>query len=85
MHLLADFGPCLLQPVDGTAVEGGGDLQDTIVVVEAAADVGYSHPLLYGAGSGAHICVGHDLRRHQVTHLGGGKAEEREKPKKRDQ
>ena len=84
MHLLADFGPCLLQPVDGASVEGGGDLQDTIVVVEAAANVSHSHPLLYGAGSGAYICVGHDLRRHQVTHLGGGGKRERTESEERD-
>ena len=68
-YLLADLGPGLLQPVDGAAVEGGGDLQHAVVVVEAAADVGHGHPLLYGAGSRAHVRVGHDLGRHQVAHL----------------
>lgn len=67
--LFADFGPGLFQPVDGAAVERGGDLQHAVVVVEAAADVGHRQPLLYGAGPGAHVSVGHNLRGHQITHL----------------
>lgn len=67
--LFADFGPRLLQPVDGAAVQSGGDLQHAVVVVEAATDVGHRQPLFYGAGPGAHVGVGHNLRRHQVTHL----------------
>ena len=69
IYLLADLGPGFLQPVDGTAVEGGGDLQHAVVVVEAAADVGHGHPLLNGVGPRAHVRVGHDLGRHQVAHL----------------
>lgn len=53
INLFADFGPGLLQPVDGTAVEGRGDLQHTVVVVEAATDICHRQPLLNGAGSGA--------------------------------
>lgn len=68
-NLLADFCPGLFQPVDGAAVEGRGDLQHSVVVVEAATDVGHRQPLLYGAGPGADVRVGHYLRRHQVTHL----------------
>lgn len=76
-HLLADFSPGLLQAVDGAAVEGGRDLQHPVVIVEAAADVSHGHPLLYGAGPGAHVGVGHDLRRHQVAHLEEEKRRER--------
>lgn len=68
-NLFADFGPGLLQSVDGAAVESRGDLQHTVVVVEAATDIGHRQPLFYGAGPGADICVGHYLRSHQVTHL----------------
>lgn len=68
-HLFADFSPGLLQTVDGATVEGGRDLQYSIVIVEAAADVRHSDPLLYGAGPGAHVGVGHNLWGHQVTHL----------------
>lgn len=76
-HLLADFSPGLLQAVDGAAVEGRRDLQHPVVIVEAAADVGHGHPLLDGAGPGAHVGVGHDLRRHQVAHLDEEKRRER--------
>jgi len=76
VYLLADFGPGLLQPVDGAAVQGGGDLQHAVVVVEAAADVGHGHPLLDGAGPRAHVRVGHDLRGHQVAHLKHGRREQ---------
>lgn len=69
VHLFADFSPSLLQAVDGATVEGRRDLQDPVVVVETAADVRHSHPLLYGAGPGAHVGVGHNLWGHQVTHL----------------
>lgn len=69
LDLFADFDPGLFQPVDGAAVEGGGNLQHAVVIIEAPADVGHSQPLLYGAGPGAHICVGHNLRGHQITHL----------------
>lgn len=69
LHLFADFSPGLLQTVDGAAIERRRDLQDAVVVVETAADVSHSDPLLYGAGPRAHISVGHNLRRHQVTHL----------------
>lgn len=68
-NLFADFCPGLLQPVDGAAVESGGDLQHSIVVVEAATDISHRKPLFYGAGPGANISVGHYLRCHQVTHL----------------
>ena len=92
---LADFGPGLLKSVDGAAVQRGGDLQHAVVVVEAAADVGHGHPLLYGAGPGAHVSVGHDLGCHQVAHLqhqsraGGGVGvgvleRERERGKERE-
>lgn len=61
VHLFADFSPSLLQTVDGATVEGGRDLQDPVVVVETAADVRHSHPLLDGVGPGAHVSVGHNL------------------------
>ena len=61
LHLFADLGPGLLQTVDGAAIQRGGDLQNSVVVVEAAADVGHSDPLLDGVGPGAHVGVGHDL------------------------
>ncbi len=68
-HLFADFGPGLLQTVDGTAIECRCDLQYSVVVVETAADVSHGNPLLYGVGPRAHISVGHYLWCHQVTHL----------------
>lgn len=76
IHLFADFSPSLLQTVDGATVEGRRDLQDPVVVVETAADVRHSHPLLDGAGPGAHVGVGHNLWGHQVAHLDKGKRRE---------
>lgn len=40
-NLFADFCPGLLQPVDGAAVESRGDLQHSVVVVEAATDISH--------------------------------------------
>lgn len=76
-HLFADFSPSFLQTVDGAAVEGGCDLQDPVVVVETATDVCHSHPLLYGAGPGAHVRVGHNLGGNQVAHLHKKKREDK--------
>lgn len=68
-HLFADFHPGLLQTIDGAAIECRRDLQYSVVVVETAADISHSNPLLYGAGPRAHISVAHYLRCHQITHL----------------
>lgn len=67
--LFTDFSPGFFQPVDGTAVQGRGDLQYAVVIVQTAAYIGYGHPFLYGARPGAYICVAHNLRGYQVTHL----------------
>lgn len=68
-HLLGNLGPCLLEPVDGAAVERRGDFQHPIVVVQTPADIGHCHPLLDGVGPGADVRVRHDLRGNEVTHL----------------
>lgn len=56
-HLLRNFEPCLFETEDGAAVDGGGDLQHSIVVVQAATYVGHSHPLLDGACPCADVLV----------------------------
>lgn len=68
-HLLGHLGPGFLQPVDGGPVQGWGDLQHAVVVVQASANVCHRHPLLNCVGTRADICVIHDLGGHQVTHL----------------
>ncbi len=68
-NLFADFRPGLLQPVDGAAIESRGDLQHSVVVIEAATNISNRQPLFDGAGPGADVSVGHYLRCHQVTHL----------------
>lgn len=68
-YLLGDLEPGFLQAEDGTAVEGGGDLQHGVVVVQAAADVRHGHPLLDGAHPRVDLLVAQDLRRYQVTDL----------------
>ena len=70
-YLLGDLEPGFLQAEDGTAVEGGGDLQHRIVVVQAPADVRHRHPLLDGAHPRVDLLVPEDLRRYQVTDLWG--------------
>lgn len=69
VYLLADFSPGLFQPVYGTAIESRCDLQHAVIVVEAATDICNCQPFLNWVGPGAHLCVGHDLRCHQITHL----------------
>lgn len=68
-HLLGDFEPRLLQPEDGAAVHGRGDLQHGVVVVQAAAYVGHGHPLLDGARPGGDVLVADDFGSNQVTDL----------------
>lgn len=68
-HLLGDFEPRLLQPEDGAAVHGRGNLQHGVVVVQAAAYVGHGHPLLDGACPGSDVLVADDFGSNQVTDL----------------
>lgn len=68
-HLLGDLQPGFLQAEDRAAVEGGGDLQHGVVVVQAAADIGHRHPLLDGADARGELLVAEDLRRNQVADL----------------
>lgn len=67
--LLGDLEPGLLQAEDGAAVQGGRDLQHGVVVVETAADVGHSHPLLDDQHSGDHVVAAQDLRGDEVADL----------------
>ena len=67
--LLGDFEPGLLEAEDRAAVQGGGDLQHSVVVVETAADVGHRHPLLQHAHPQVHIVPLQDLRGDQVADL----------------
>lgn len=69
LYLFADFSPCLLQTVDGAAIERRRDLQHSVVVVQTATDVRHGDPLLDGARSRANISVAHNLGCHKVTHL----------------
>lgn len=74
-HLLGNLEPGLLEAEDGAAVEGGGDLEHGVVVVETATDVGHRHPFLYDRYSGDHVLTAQDLRGNEVAYLAG----EREK------
>lgn len=74
-HLLGNLEPGLLETEDRAAVEGGGDLQHGVVVVETAADVCYSHPFLYDEHPRDHVIAAQDLRGNKVAYL----AEERRK------
>ena len=67
---LADLSPGGLEPEDGGAGEGGADLEDSVEVVEAAADVGHGRPLLQGRRAARNLRRGHHLEHHQRRHLG---------------
>ncbi|KAG7216043.1 hypothetical protein INR49_007795 [Caranx melampygus] len=54
---------------DRAAVKGGGNLEHGIVVMETAADIGHSHPLLYDCYSGDHIITTQDLCGNKVAYL----------------
>lgn len=75
MYLLGNFEPSLLEAEDRAAVEGGGDLEHGVIIVETATDVGYSHPFLYDHHSSNHVLTAQDLCGDKVAYL----AEEREK------
>lgn len=68
-HLLGNLEPGLLEAKDGAAVEGGGDLEHSVVVVETATDVGHSHPLLYDQHSSDHVLAAQDLGGYEVAYL----------------
>ncbi len=75
-HLLGNLQPGLLEAEHRAAVEGGGDLEHGVVVVETATDVGHSHPFLYDHHSSDHVLAAQDLCGNKVAYL----AEEKEKP-----
>ncbi len=68
-HLFGHFEPGLLQTEDGAAIEGWGDFQHGIVVMETAADIGHRHPLLHHCYPYIHILTLQDLCSDQVTDL----------------
>lgn len=68
-YLLGDFEPCLLESEDGAAVERGRDLEQSVVVVQAAADVGHRHPLLNHRHTHVDVVTVQDLRCDPVADL----------------
>lgn len=68
-YLLGHLEPSLLEAEDGAAVERRRDLQDGVVVVEAAADVGDRHPLLDHRHAHVDVIPLEDLRGDPVTDL----------------
>ncbi len=69
MYQLGDPLPRLAQPVHRAADEGGTDLQDAVVVVHAATDVGNGRPFLDARHAVLDVGSTHDLRYHQTTRL----------------
>lgn len=74
-HLLRNLEPGLLEAKDRAAVEGGGDLEHGVVVVETAAYVGHSHPFLYDRDPWDHILTAQDLCGNKVAYLAKEKRE----------
>lgn len=68
-YLLGDFEPCLLESEDWAAVERRRDLQQCVVVVQAAADVSHRHPLLNHGHAHVDIIPMQDLCRNPVADL----------------
>lgn len=68
-YLLGDFEPCLLESEDGAAVERRRDLEQSVVVVQAAADVSHRHPLLNHRRAHVDIVAVQDLCRDPVADL----------------
>lgn len=68
-YLLGDFEPCLLESEDWAAVERRRDLQQCVVVVQAAADVSHRHPLLNHGHAHVDIVPMQDLCRNPVADL----------------
>lgn len=68
-YLLGDFEPCLLESEDGAAVERRRDLEQSVVVVQAAADVGHRHPLLNHRHTHVDIVPVQDLCCNPVADL----------------
>lgn len=68
-YLLGDFEPCLLESEDWAAVERRRDLEQSVVVVQAAADVSHRHPLLYHSHTHVDIVPLQDLCCNPVADL----------------
>lgn len=68
-YLLGDFEPCLLESEDGAAVERRRDLEQSVVVVQAAADVSHRHPLLNHRHTHVDIVPVQDLCCNPVADL----------------
>ena len=61
--------PRAFKSVDRAVDESGADLQDAIVVVHAAADIGNGRPFLNARDAVHDAHTAHDLRHHQTAHL----------------
>lgn len=68
-HLLGHLEPGLLEAEHRAAIEGGGDLQDGVVIVETPADVGHGHPFLYDRYASDHVLAAQDLCGNKVAYL----------------
>ena len=72
-HLLGNLEPGFLEAENRAAVQGGGDLEDCVVVMQAATDVGHSYPFLYDSYPSDRVVTSQDLCGNQVAHLTGKK------------
>lgn len=68
-YLLGDFQPRLLESEDWAAVERRRDLEQGVVVVQAAADIGHRHPLLNHRHTHVDIVTVQDLCSNPVADL----------------
>lgn len=74
-RLLRQLLPGPLQAVHGAVDQSGADLEDAVVVVEAAADVGDSCPLLDARHAFHQIATRHDFGDYEAADLEMGKME----------
>ena len=71
-YRFADPVPCSPQTVDRSIVECSADLEHSVVVVQAPADVRHCCPLLNPLNPGLQSWGRDDVGHHQSAHLGHG-------------
>lgn len=68
-HLLGNLEPGLFEAEDRAAVERGGDLKYSIVIMKTAADVSHSYPFLNDHNPSNHIITPQDLCGDEIAYL----------------
>ena len=77
LNLFRDFLPSFPQTIDGAVNESRADLEHSVVIVHATADVGNGRPFLYADDSLRYRLPSNDFRYDEATGLYKGQQSRR--------